>query len=688
MKKLLSTILCLTMLSSLPVSAAADPMADALAAVKSRITVPAELTEFDSTKMEYNGETSYDFTWSQKDGVSTMNVDCDQYGRITDYSYWDGNFEDRDDNRLSPYTKEDAQKCAMDFLKKALPDAFGETSDLVLCNDSSGGYFSGNGINYNFHYSRTYDGITVENNYVSVIVTATQDGLNVRSMTSDYNYDTEFIIPDKTIENPEDAYKTAFPINLRYVKDYEKTGESKTDATSLEYYIKDAGGYISAATGEVKEPKEYDVPILYDNAKESMATADAGGGDMRFTEQEQKELDNIAGLKSASEIEKILRSYSDLKITSAMKLKNTYISKYDEEDNYVMHLSFSDDKDRSLYASVDAKTGKIKSLSNHDMKYYLSSTYEKYDMTDAEKADARKKADNFFAVLEPEMSKEYDVTDENNFSSEISFSYSRMANGIEYQDNYATVSYDVKDKMITGYNVYYSDAEFADPSNVVDKDAAYEEVLKNSPLKQVYILTDSDQYELCYTLSDSYLRVDAKTGKIIKAEKEENTGKYTDLDGHWCKEAVERLSDVGIRLNGTEFKPNENITKSDILRLFGAGLTGRYYLFCDDSEIIARMSKIGVIPMPKDEEEDNSPVTREDAFVYMVHLAGFERVAKLSNIYKVDFADADIISPDKIGYAAILSGMGVIAGSNGTVRPNDYITRAEAAQMLYKYLLP
>ena len=93
----------------------------------------------------------------------------------------------------------------------------------------------------------------------------------------------------------------------------------------------------------------------------------------------------------------------------------------------------------------------------------------------------------------------------------------------------------------------------------------------------------------------------------------------------------------------------------------------------------------------KDEitEEEKNPkaqVLREDAFVYMVRYDGLEKVAKLSNIFKVEYADGHLLTQGKIGYPAILTGMNIICGDGGYLRPKDAITRAEAATMLYNFL--
>ena len=104
------------------------------------------------------------------------------------------------------------------------------------------------------------------------------------------------------------------------------------------------------------------------------------------------------------------------------------------------------------------------------------------------------------------------------------------------------------------------------------------------------------------------------------------------------------------------------------------------------SEIIYdELIKNGIITI--DEKCPEAEVTREDAFMYLIRMAGLEKVARLENIYKVSYADSNKLSSGKIGYCAILSGLGVICGSGGYLRPTDNLNRAEAITMLYRYLL-
>jgi len=87
------------------------------------------------------------------------------------------------------------------------------------------------------------------------------------------------------------------------------------------------------------------------------------------------------------------------------------------------------------------------------------------------------------------------------------------------------------------------------------------------------------------------------------------------------------------------------------------------------------------------EKNPEGQVKREDAFVYIVRLDGLEKVAKLSNIFKVEYADGNLLSDGKIGYPAILTGMNVICGNGGYLKPLEAITRAEAATMIYKFMM-
>lgn len=676
MKKFISGMLCAAMvMSSTAFAEVKSSMENALAAVKDKIEISSDLTEFDSrSDKDQNGNTSYSFTWRDADRTKGLEISCDNLGRIDNYWTWDN--EKEVNGGLSKYTQKDAQQFAEEFVKKTLPETFSDNDVLVCDETSTSGTMFGRGTSYHFVFKRQADGINVNGNDVSVSIDVSDTGMSANLWAS-YDYNAEFVKPDKLIENPEETYKKAFPVSMHYEKDYEQSKDSKTDKTKLLYGVADYGnGYISAETGEkVTEKSLYDVHGEFESQK-NMAAGSSGdaAADYGFSEQEIAELENVAGLKTENEIEKSLRSLPELKMTDKMTLQ--YSGVFKNEDKYIMNLNFSDKDGRSLYASVNASDGTIYSISNY--KYSPERNDSKKELTESQKKAAEEKIKKFFEKVSA-VSSEFEADDTYAYAYGMSIGYTRKVNGLGYYENSASVTYHTEDDMIADYYINYTDAEFADPQEAISAEEAYSAILKRCPIEPVYVYTQSGKYELCYEMKAPYSDINALTGEPA----EEPMPEYTDIKGHWCEKAVNALSEVGIRLKGNEFKPDEKITKTDLLKFFSDGIIGNEPIVYRSDDFIASLKRRGIVT---DDTNGDAPVERQDAFVYMIRFAGYEKLAKL-DIYKVNFADGSMIANDKLGYAAILSGLGVISGDGGYVRPSDDITRAEAAVMLYSYLL-
>ena len=70
----------------------------------------------------------------------------------------------------------------------------------------------------------------------------------------------------------------------------------------------------------------------------------------------------------------------------------------------------------------------------------------------------------------------------------------------------------------------------------------------------------------------------------------------------------------------------------------------------------------------------------------MTAYMGFGKIASMNDIFKAGFEDSEYISPNRIGAVSILRGFGIVTGNGSSVRPQDSITRAEAASLIYKAL--
>ena len=74
MKKILSITLTILMLLSSFTALAQDNIAVSLASVKSKIEVPANLSEFDSSVSTRNDKTIYRFNWYNSDRSESLSV--------------------------------------------------------------------------------------------------------------------------------------------------------------------------------------------------------------------------------------------------------------------------------------------------------------------------------------------------------------------------------------------------------------------------------------------------------------------------------------------------------------------------------------------------------------------------------------------------------------------------------------
>ncbi len=713
MKKIVSLVLVALMLSlstsafakvNAPTLTAQEPstsdnqtqgpsMEQAIISVKGKIEVPASLDIFESSTQTNNDKVNYNFTWRDKDYKSSLQVTCDDKGRITDFNYYSDSFKSPSPGKKLPtVSKGDAIKKAEAFLRKSAPEAFKNDNDkFVLDEKLTTSSVYDNGTLFNFTFNRIKDGVIVKNNDTTINLQAVNNNIYVTNIHIGYDYNASFEDKTSEISDGISSYKKAFPVEMIYEKQYifipyRSEMPRENNKIDLIYRIKDNNiGFISAYTGEIVKA-DSGAGNYYYNTKDAAAEKSMAGSspETALTEAEIAELKNVSELKTANEIEQALRNIKVLKLDKSLKLTESRISK--NNDIYVLNLNLNSQNEKNyhnLSASVDAKTGKLLSIYN-----YIDN-YSKDELTDKQKETSQAAVTEFLESYAPDELKQCIKLESDSSSNNYSVNYTRLVNDVPYVNNGISISYDGLNDVLTNYNLNFdTKGDFKDPKGAITKEDAYDKIFKVAPLQKMYVLSDGN-YKLCYSVdSRNYIRIDALTGEQLPIEgsqSPQNSGNYTDIGGHWCEEAVKKLAEVGIALAGNQFMPDSEIMQEDLLKLFAAGLNYTGYLYYDADTLYENLYNSYVLT--KEERNESAPVTREDSYVFMIRLAGLERVAKLPKIFKVDFADKDTLSKDRIGYAAILSGLNVISGDGGYLRAQDKITRAEAAQMVYNYLL-
>lgn len=487
------------------------------------------------------------------------------------------------------------------------------------------------GGNISFDLKQTKNGIEIVGSEGYIGLNA--GDLSVRGMRMPYIETDGFedgAAQDK--EAAEKAFSEKLGLELVY-KRYYSDGAYKF----FPAYINDNGNkYISAITGDVFEYEPSGNDYLA-NEKAEGSTSDSGGSG-GFTREEQNELEKIGSLLSKEQIEKTVRANKIISIPKTYELKGFALNRrYDDEEAYTYGMSFSDGK-KYISVCADAKTGDI----------YNLNAVEDWDAI--EDAD-RKTCENAVKVLTPSLSGQYSFNGEG---------LSRYENGVRVFGDAVNVCTD-KDGNTVYYNITYSrGGEFADLTNALTEEEAAERMFELGGYKLKYFINNDKKAYLAYDFEKS-VNIHALTGKSVGYNGEELSDEkymYNDLENHYAKEYIEKLAKYGIGFAGDEFKPDEYITSEEF-----DGLLSFTYMDLNDAS--------------------NETLTREAAAVMFVKALGLDGAAKYDSIFVQPFND---VTQNK-GYIAILKAMGIFSGDdNGNFNPQSYLTRAEAAVMVYKYL--
>ncbi len=657
-------------------SAEAEKMKTALTAVKGKVEIPENLTEF------YSGERNgvFEFRWKDEEDSESLTINCDENGRVTNYRH--SVLPEQKEQEYLGVVREQVQAYAEEFMLKLLPEVFENKNDCYVyegysCNND---YYR---TSYTLEYKRYRNGVRVDGNDARIYVAIYGKNMIVGSLSSNFDYNAVFEEPASEIADPESAYKRVFPLEMIYTDNYvkSKTSDRYEPEVRLIYQKKNHDAkHISAYTGEILEYKKNDsVPITAKNSRVESSADTAAGARHSLSPKEIANLSTIKELMSEEECIEYLKSIPALGV-GEMEYQGELSGSDDGKNDYWRRL-VSNDEEVFVTANFDIVRRRL--LEFYDWR--SGAGVEKENVTTKQQHRKNRQIDDFIEIVASDVIGEFEQSSERNDELYYQRKYIRKANGIPYADDTIIVEYNFKDDKIYRYNLNYNNyAEFADPTGAMNSNEAYNFFFEAEPLNKAYV-NFGEGYKLTYSIENE-TQIDAFTGKTLveKDEYDPKTVEYTDIENHWCRDAVEFLRDIGIALKGDELLPDEPISEEDMLRLFAAGVIGNWLMTADIDEVYSQYRSIDT--SHEDIRMDSTGVMRENAFAYMVQFMGYNRIAKLPDIYKVKYADGDMLSDGMVGYAAILSGMGIINGDGSVIRPKDYITRAEALTMVYNYM--
>ncbi|MDD4334306.1 MAG: S-layer homology domain-containing protein [Desulfotomaculaceae bacterium] len=293
------------------------------------------------------------------------------------------------------------------------------------------------------------------------------------------------------------------------------------------------------------------------------------------------------------------------------------------------------------------------------------------------------------------------------------FNWVRQAKGVQFPDNGFNVVVDSATGEITSYRMTWWDVVFPDQQGVMGMEKAADIYLKEAPLSAAYLRLwleptylkirgeSKDEIYLAYHTADkNFTMLNAFTGQLLNYNGSVVTPSYkdqklTDLDGHPAREAVESLARSGIVTTaGGKFRPDDAVTQAELITMlvkssawvpapvYREGAAGQEPWYQQYYKMAARL---GIIQAGENPDPD-LPVNREILARLTIHTMNLYKVARLGDIYKLDFSDAGAISEHLRGHVALAAGLGLIEPAAGQFKPKAVVTRGEAAQSLVRML--
>ncbi len=719
-----------------------EAMEEMIKKVRPLIDVPESYTDF---SWNYNAgsvykEASWRFSWTDRE-VGRINVYCDDLGRIYNYSIVYYNLPHLP--ALPEKSPEEFEDVAEGFIKRTAPHF--DSLDLRLSSVNVGSITN---PTYTYYFTRYENGLIVPEQTISVTLSAI-DG-TVSRFYANITLGIEFESAEPLIsqEKAKEILSTVQNMILSYKTKTEYDDEGNVTSTKAYLVYTPEHSYLSvdAVTGEIyterntwetiSESSSVNGSLAFDknfSSADSAVEESETGGSYVLTEEEQAQLEVLKNLISRDEAIKAVVQNEDLYIDplatviKATLTKDSFgyrpLNDGEEKEGYVWSIEFSApetiDRDELYYyhgmtATVDAQTGElIKFYAEIPDYYYYKELGKEAPKAVIDKDEAQAIAQKFIEKMQPEKAKSitpssYDygyitldyTENEDGSRSPVyggkSFRFNRVNEGIEYTPN----SFRVGVEFITGKIINYSytwqeDIIFESPKDMIGEKEAlmslysydgfgvnYEVNAKYS--YNEYLIKESNGEYIDYdTLYDSaiYTRpvysaynlgttiIRASDGKMITYGGEEyvrndSLYSYSDIESHWAKDTIIRFSYVGFGVDGKKFEPNKEVD-------------GEFFsAICDTLGLYSRTLEIN----------QKDILTRMDAVKYIITYLGYDKIARLENVFITDFVDNSDFKAEDIGFAAIARGFGIIEGDGESFRPYDTLTRAEALTLAKKVI--
>lgn len=483
--------MAVSVISPLSAFAADTGLETAIGEARTRIEIPAEYSQFESSVSQDGVMTSYNLNWSTGgdayESARTIRVTVNSKGDITNYNM---GWYDRDESiRLAKYNGQQLKDIAAAWIEKVNPSWVAELDiDSAEVPVEKGVFDSDTSV----VFQRKVNGIPFCDNYVSFSLDK-QTG-EVTHMYARWTY-AEGMPTESTGITAEDAQKKFAqysPMELKYF-----SGED--DKQYLAYVPSNETVMVRAADGEevTFQRGAYTEDAAEDTAapKMSAARGELGGSakneSYQMTKEEQANVSQMENLITVEEAEKALKAMEDLGISDYTLASSNY-SRYGEEGKYRYELRLElrkgdDESMNTVYATVDAEDGSLLNYSHYTEKDYRSSNVpdEKAAVTPAQAQTVAKEFAAKAAAAEFTQTK---ARENENSAEEYGVTFVRYANDVICESNSINVRVNPQTgKIKSFYKNWNKEYVFESTDGMIDAAKAAEELFGQAGLVQKYV---------------------------------------------------------------------------------------------------------------------------------------------------------------------------------------------------------
>jgi hypothetical protein len=654
-------------------------------------------------------------------------------GKLTGY-YFSENDPDHKPSYPPKVNYQGAKDAAAKWIARINPDEQSQVLYNKLNEEAFKTPLNGN-YQYNLRYDRMIDGIPYSQDGVSISV-------NGEGVITSYNFNwDDSVVFEKTAapiskEKAIQAFRDKAKVSLVYQIPYQSKGDKKP---IISYSMSTA--FLNAASGEPWNPGGNVLPVPTDaKPLTDQPLGQKPAASLNLTkEQAIQKVNEAVKLPPNAKVDNA--SYNEYTNPDTGENTSSWNLNWSQTaDSAKVQAGYY------IYATVNSRTGEIMNFSRNtridmqqgkEVEVKTSQESAKALAIDFVKKNLPAYTDQL--VFDDSMGKATPLEQQKTMPN-WDFNFKRVIDGVNAGSENVYLSIDKTTGEIVNYSMYMSNIPYPKQKPAVlplekAKDLLLSQyeiqlayVSSNGNMPYQYVNTVSTAFEkmkidkapggtdpnqkltanLVYMLVPKYTQqsffLDAVTGQW----KDPSTGeviildkiKATDIEGHWAQNELQLMIDYqAIDVVNGQVSPNKAITRGEMVKMLVTAMNGgrvgiqygmeRKASFTDvknESALFAYVENAvdrGLI----DRGADFNPTAimkRGEMSQLIVRALGYKNLTKYNGIFNDKFSDA--ASVKSIGEVAIVLGLNIMTLKDGSFKPDQEVTRAEAATAFFRYL--